>query len=184
MKTVSSSTSINIQNMINYLNTAKELNNATSWQWALNNLLGSYSELISSEYIKSPRDYLLAAPGYVNAEEKAQTCKDRSFSMCVETITGLKKCQVLSDISIAYGIQPRLNCVMDSDCGETLKASNVDMMILDADKMAIFRRYMLARTFNGNQLITLITNYLTSENSVFQNQYFMRLLFITVCIGK
>lgn len=140
--------------MINYLNTAKELSNATSWQWALNNVLGSYSEIISSDKTMSPRDYLLAAPSYVHAEEKAQLCKERSFSMCVETITAFKKCQVLSDISIAYGIQPKLDCVMDPDCGKTLNAGNVDMMILDTDKMAIYRRYTLIQY--GNQLRELI----------------------------
>jgi hypothetical protein len=113
------------------------------WQWALSNLLGSYSEPTSTINIVSPRDYLLAAPGYMDAEEKAQLCKDRSFSICIETITAYKKCQVLSDISIAYGIQPKLNCVMDSDCGKTLKSGKVEIIILDADKIAIFRRYML-----------------------------------------
>lgn len=134
---------MNIQGLINYLNTANKLSNATLWQWALSNLLGSYSEPTSPVKIVSPRDYLLTAPGYTNAEEKAHLCKDRLYSMCIETITAYKKCQVLSDISIAYGIQPKLNCIMNSDCGETLKAGKVDMMILNVDKMAIFRRYTL-----------------------------------------
>lgn len=142
-KTVSSSSALNIQGMINYVNTAKELKNASSWQWALNNLLLYYSEPISSNTIKSPKDYLSAAPGYITAEEKGQLCNDRTFSMCIETIRALKKCQVLSDISIIYGIQPKLKCVMTPDCGEKIKNGEVDMMILDADKIAYFRRYIL-----------------------------------------
>lgn len=117
------------------------MKNATSWQWALNNLLLHYSEPISSNIIKSPREYLFAAPGYVKAEEQGQLCKDRAFSMCIETTTALQKCQVLSDISITYGIQPKLNCIITSDCGKKIKSGEVDMMILDADKIALFRRY-------------------------------------------
>lgn len=128
--------------MINYVNTAKELQNITSWQWTLNNLLLYYSEPISSSIIQSPKEYILAAPGYKEAEEKGQLCKDRTYSMCIETITALKKCQVLSDISITYGIQPKLSCIITQDCGKKLKAEEVDMMILDADKSAFFRRYV------------------------------------------
>lgn len=117
------------------------MKNATSWQWALNNLLLHYSEPISSSIIKSPKEYLLTAPGYVKAEEKGQFCKDRAFSMCIETMRALKKCQVLSDISITYGIQPTLNCIITSDCGKKIKSGEVDIMILDADKIAFFRRY-------------------------------------------
>lgn len=127
--------------MINYLNEAKELKNATSWQWALNNLLLYYSEPISSNIIKSPMEYLLAAPGYIEAEKKGQLCKDRTFSMCIETAAALKKCQALSNVSVAYGIQPKLNCVITKNCGEKLKAGKVDIMILDADRIASFRRY-------------------------------------------
>ncbi|VVC35460.1 Hypothetical protein CINCED_3A020998 [Cinara cedri] len=134
------STALNIQDMINYVNTAKELQNASSWQWALNNLLLYYSEPISSNTIKSPKDYLMAAPGYITAEEKGQLCNDRTFSMCIETIRALHKCQVLSDISIIYGIQPKLKCVMTPDCGKKLKSGEVDIMILDTDKIAQFRR--------------------------------------------
>lgn len=141
-KTVSSSTALSIQNMVNYLNTAKELKNASSWQWALNSLLLHYSEPISSNIIKNPKDYLLAAPGYIKAEEKGQMCNDRTYSMCIETIRALKKCQALSDISIIYGIKPKLKCVMTPDCGEKLKNGEVDIMILDADKIAFFRRYI------------------------------------------
>lgn len=126
--------------MINYVNTAKELKNATSWQWALNNLLLHYYEPISSNIILSPEAYLLAAPGYVPAEEKGQLCKNRSFLMCVETMTAFKKCQALSNISIAYGIQPKLNCVFNPNCGKSLKAGEVDIMILHADNIASFKR--------------------------------------------
>lgn len=140
---ISSSISLNIQSMVNYVNTAKELKNATSWQWALNNLLLYYSEPISSNTIRSPKEYLSSAPGYTKAEEKGQFCKDRTFSMCIETITALKKCRTLSDISIRYGIQPKLNCIITPNCGSKLKAGEVDMMVLDADKMASFSRYKI-----------------------------------------
>jgi len=139
-KIISSSASLNIQRMINYVNTAKELKNATSWQWALNNLLLYYSEPISSNIIRSPKEYIFSVPGYIKAEEQGQLCKDRTFSMCIETITALNKCQALSDISISYGIQPKLNCIITPNCGKKLKAGEVDMMILDADKIASFRR--------------------------------------------
>jgi len=132
--------SLNIQRMINYVNTAKELQNVTSWQWALNNLLLYYSEPISSNVIKSPKEYISEAPGYKKSEEKSQLCKKRAFSMCIETITALRKCQVLSDISMTYGIQPKLNCIINPDCGKKLKAGEVDMIILDTDKIAVFRR--------------------------------------------
>lgn len=128
--------------MINYTNTANELRNASSWQRALNNLLMYYSEPISSNIIRSPKEYLMDAPNYIKAEEKVQLCTDRSFSMCIETVRALKKCQVLSDISVIYGIQPKLNCVIAPDCGKKLKAGEVDIMILDADKIAFFRRYL------------------------------------------
>ncbi|XP_060834228.1 transferrin-like isoform X1 [Rhopalosiphum padi] len=134
------STSLNIQRMINYVNTAKELKNATSWQWALNNLLLYYSEPISSNIIRSPKEYIFSAPGYIKAEEKGRLCKDRGYSMCIETITALKKCQALSDISISYGIQPKLNCILFPNCGKKLKDGEVDMMVLDADKIAFFKR--------------------------------------------
>lgn len=126
--------------MINYTNSANELRNASSWQRALNNLLMYYSEPISSNIIRSPKEYLMEAPNYIKAEEKLQLCTDRSYSMCVETVRALKKCQVLSDISIIYGIQPKLNCVIAPDCGKKLKAEEVDIMILDADKIAFFKR--------------------------------------------
>lgn len=126
--------------MINYVNTAKELKNTSSWQWALNNLLLHYYEPISSNIILSPKDYLLAASGYVPAEEKGQLCKDRTFAMCIETMAAFKKCQALSDISIAFGIQPKLNCIISSDCGKKLKSGAVDVMILHADNIASFKR--------------------------------------------
>lgn len=135
------SISSDIQRIINYVNTAKECKNSTSWQWALNNLLLHYSEPISSNVIKSPKEYLFTAPGYVKAEEKGQFCKDRAFSMCIETARAHNKCQVLSDISTAYGIQPKLNCILTSDCGKKIKSGEVDIMILDTDKIASYRRY-------------------------------------------
>lgn len=127
--------------MINYVNTAKELKNATSWQWALSNLLLSYSEPILSNIIRSPKEYLSSAPGYMNAEEKGQLCKNHTFSMCIETMAALKKCHTLSDVSMAYGIQPKLKCIFTPNCGDKLKVGEVDIMILDADQMASFRRY-------------------------------------------
>lgn len=133
--------------MINYVNTAKELKNATSWQWALNNLLLYYSEPISSNIIRNPKEYIFSAPGYIKAEEKGRLCKDRGYSMCIETITALKKCQALSDISISYGIQPKLNCILFPNCGKKLKDGEVDMMVLDADKIAFFKRYKYTKCY-------------------------------------
>lgn len=117
--------------------------NASSWQWALTNLIEYFPEPISSKIIISPNEYLMAAPGYTAAEEKGQFCKDRTYSMCIESIRGLKKCQVLSDISLTYGIQPKLNCIHATDCGEKITAGQVDIMILDADKVANFKRLVI-----------------------------------------
>lgn len=127
--------------MINYVNTDKEARNPPSWQWTLNSILMYYSEPISSDIIRSPREYLSAAPNYLETKKYEQLCTDRSYSMCVESIRALKKCEVLSDISIIHGIQPKLNCILVSDCGKKLKDGEVDIMVLDADKIAFFRRY-------------------------------------------
>lgn len=141
IKIVYSSKSPNIQRLINYVNTANELKNVSSWQWALNSLLLHYSEPISSNTTISPKEYLLAVPGFTKSEEQEKFCNDRTFSMCVETDRAFEKCQVLSDISTDYGIQPKLDCIITSNCGEKIKAGEVDVMILDADKIASFRRY-------------------------------------------
>lgn len=114
--------------------------NATSWQWALTNLIEYYPEPVSSNIIKSPVEYLMKTPSYTTAEEKGQFCKNRTYSMCVESIRGLKKCQVLSDVSLTYGIQPKLNCIHAADCGKQITAGQVDIMILDVDKVAHFKR--------------------------------------------
>lgn len=139
---VSRSESSNVQRLINFANTAKEARNAaSSWQSALNNLLKYYSEPISSNIIQSPREYLSAAPNYMETKNDGLSCTDRLYSMCVESIRALKKCEVLSDISTIYGIQPKLKCIWASDCGNKLKDGKVDIMVLDADEIAFFRRY-------------------------------------------
>lgn len=153
--------------MINYANTAKELRNATSWQFALNTLLMYYSEPVTSNIIQSPKEYLLSAPNYIEAEEKGHMCKDRSFSMCVETLRGLKKCQVLSDISMSYGIHPKLNCVITPNCGQKLKSEEVDMMVLDADKVAFFRRYEYKTKMVKSLIIKPLQIYTFLETMVF-----------------
>ncbi|XP_050421210.1 transferrin-like [Adelges cooleyi] len=134
------SAATSIQKMINYSNNAKELKNTSSWQWSLNNLLIHYFEPITSNVIKSPKEYLSEFPGYFNSESENNKCTSRTFSMCTENSDAFKKCQTLSDIAVTYGIEPNMNCRQASECGQELENGESDVMILDADRMASYKR--------------------------------------------
>ncbi|XP_050544987.1 transferrin-like isoform X2 [Daktulosphaira vitifoliae] len=135
------SMSKNVQDMVNYAITAEEMKNVSSWQWSLKNLLIHYSDPIVSRVIKSPNEYLSVAPGYLKSQNKNHNCGKREFSLCVENIEAYNKCQTLSDISVAYGIEPKMNCIEVIDCAKLLENGHVDIMIIDADTLASYKRH-------------------------------------------